>query len=195
MSSPAATSGPLVLADAVPPVVSTAVRDAGLVLGAAALTGLAAQVVVPLPFTPVPLTLQTFAVLGTAAALGTGRALAAMLLYAALGIAGVPWFAGGGAGWGGASFGYILGFVLAGVVVGALARRGASRTPLRTAVAMAAGTAVIYAAGVPWLMAWTGMDLPAALAAGVVPFLVGDALKALGAAVLLPSAWRLVDRD
>ena len=195
MSSSAATPrslpSRLVLADALP---VGRTRDVALVVGAAGLVGLAAQVSVPLPFTPVPLTLQTFAVLLTGAALGTGRALAALTLYLLAGAAGLPWFAGGGSGVGGPSFGYILGFVLAATVVGALARRGVTRSPLRTALAMVVGTVLIYALGVPWLMVALDVDLGTALELGVVPFLVGDGIKALAAAGLLPAAWRLVER-
>ena len=81
--------------------------------GGAAFVGISAQVVIPLPFTPVPLTLQTFAVLLVGAALGTWRGIASMVVYAAAGTAGVPWFSAGSSGWGGASYGYILGFIVA----------------------------------------------------------------------------------
>ncbi len=107
----------------------TRVANIVLVLGGSAFVGISAQVIIPLPFTPVPLTLQTFAVLLVGAALGTWRGVASMVVYAAVGIAGVPWFSGGSSGWGGASFGYILGFIVAAGVVGRLAERGATLTP------------------------------------------------------------------
>lgn len=182
---------PRVLADLVP---GGALRDVALVAGAAAFTGLAAQVAIPLPFTPVPLSLQTFAVLLSAAALGPYRAGAAMLLYLAAGVGGVPWFAEQRSGVGFPSFGYIVGFMLAAVVVGALARRGADRSVAGTAATMVLGNLVIYAAGVPYLAFAIGVDLPTALALGAAPFLVGDALKILLAMGLLPSAWRLAGR-
>jgi biotin transport system substrate-specific component len=180
---------PRVLADVVP---GGAVRDVALIVGAAAFTGLAAQVAIPLPFTPVPLSLQTFAVLLSAAALGPHRAAAAMLLYLAAGVGGVPWFAEQRAGIGFPSFGYIVGFVLAAVVVGALARRGSDRSVLGTAATMVLGNLVIYAAGVPYLALAIGVDLPTAVTLGAAPFLVGDGLKIVLAAGLLPAAWRLV---
>lgn len=185
-----------VLADVLP--ASTAararVRDAALILGGAALTGVAAQLAVPVPGSPVPVTGQTFAALLVGAGLGARRALASLGLYAAAGVAGMPWFAEGGSGAAMPSFGYILGMLLAAVVVGALARRGGDRGVLRTAGTMAVGTAVIYAVGVPYLALATGMSLGQAAAAGLVPFLIGDALKAALAMGALPAAWRLVGR-
>lgn len=179
---------PRVLADLVP---GGAARDVALVAGAAAITGVAAQVSIPLPFTPVPISLQTFTVLLSAAALGPYRAGAAMLLYLGVGVIGVPWFAEQRSGIGFPSFGYIVGFVLAAVVVGALARRGADRSIGGTAATMVLGNLVIYAVGVPYLAVAIGVDLPTAVALGVVPFLVGDGLKILLATGLLPAAWRL----
>lgn len=189
--SSAATARPVVLADVLPRGLA---RDAALVVGFAGLTGLAAQVSIPLGFTPVPLTLQTFAVLTTGAALGARRALASIALYAVAGVAGVPWFAGGQSGLGGASFGYVLGFVLAAVVVGAIADRGATRSSLRTLVAFVVGSALVYAVGVPWLAASLGVGLGKALSLGATPFLAGDAIKALAAAGVLPLTWKLVER-
>lgn len=177
----------LVLADAF---ARTSARSVGLVLGGAALVGLAAQVVVPLPGTPVPFTLQTFAVLLVGAALGRGRAVASMTLYAVAGAAGVPWFADGSSGIAMVSAGYILGFVAAAALVGSCAERGGDRTVLRTTATMLAGTAVIYAFGVPVLMQATGMGMGAAIAAGVLPFVVADLIKVAAAAALLPAAWK-----
>jgi biotin transport system substrate-specific component len=187
----AAAARPAVLGDLVP---GRLVRDVALVVGTAVFVGIAAQVSVPIPGTPVPVSGQTFAVLLSGAALGLGRDAAAMLLYALAGMVGVPWFADGASGWHMASFGYIIGFVLAGAVVGALAARGGDRSPLRTVGTMALGLVVIYAAGVPWLMAWTHSDLGKALSMGVRPFLIGDAIKIALAAGLLPGAWRLLRR-
>ncbi|MEU2389737.1 biotin transporter BioY [Streptomyces sp. NPDC007369] len=180
-----------VLADLLP---ASRARDIALVVGGAALTGLAAQIAVPVPGSPVPVTGQTFAALLVGTALGARRGFLALGLYALLGSAGLPWFANGTSGAGGASFGYVLGMLLASTVVGALARRGADRSVLRTAGAMALGSAVIYAVGVPYLALSTGMSLGAAVAAGMTPFLIGDALKALLAMGLLPAAWKLAGR-
>lgn len=181
----------LVLADLLP---GQAVRDATVVMTAACFVGLMAQIAVPLPWTPVPLTGQTLAVLCAGAALGPVRALSAMALYAAAGVAGLPWFADGQAGWGGASFGYVLGFVVAGAIVGALAARGADRSPLRAVPAMLLGTVTIYAVGVPWLMASLHVGIGEAIQLGVRPFLGGDLVKVALAAGLLPLAWRLAER-
>ena len=180
-----------VLADVVP---GGLVRDAVLVLGGAAFVGLLAQFAIPLSFTPVPLTLGTFAALLTGAALGSLRGLLSVGLYMVAGMAGVPWFAGHASGYGFPSFGYVIGFVAAGALVGWLAQRGADRTVLRTAGLMVLGNVVIYAVGLPYLMAATGMDLSTGLAKGVVPFLLGDAIKIAVAAGLLPAAWKLVQR-
>ena len=179
---------PRVLADLVPGAI---VRDVVLVLAAAALTGIAAQVSIPLPFTPVPISLQTLTVLLAGAALGPVRGGLGMLLYLVAGMAGVPWFSEQQSGFAFPSFGYIVGFVVAAVVVGELARRRADRTILGTAAMMVVGNLLIYALGVTWLAVSLGVDLPTALGLGAVPFLVGDALKIALAAGLLPAAWRL----
>ncbi|MFC7624567.1 biotin transporter BioY [Microlunatus sp. GCM10028923] len=184
--------GPRTLADVIP---GGLVRNLVLIVGAAGFVGLAAQVKLYLPFTPVPLTLQTFAVLLSAAVLGGNRAAASLGLYLALGVAGVPWFANQASGWAFASFGYLLGFVVAAYLVGRLAERGADRTPLKTAGLMVLGNVVVYAAGVPWLMAFLGADLGKALTLGVAPFLIGDVIKIVLAAGLLPATWALVRRS
>jgi biotin transport system substrate-specific component len=185
----------VVLADVLP---GDRVRDVVLVAAFAALTGLAAQVAVKLPFTPVPITGQTFAVLLGGAALGWRRGLAGMVLYLAVGLTPwVPWFAEGKGGTEmlqAPSFGYILGFLAAAALVGWLAGRGWDRTPPRTVLTMAAGNLVIYAFGLPWLMASLGVGLAKGLELGVTPFLAGDALKILLAAGLLPGAWALAGR-
>lgn len=167
-------------------------RSVALVLGGAVFVGLTAQVAVPLPFTPVPLSLQTFSVLLVGAVLGSRRGVASMALYALAGVAGVPWFSQHQSGWAFASFGYVVGFVLAAWLVGRLAERGGDRTVLRTAGTMVLGNLAIYAVGVPGLMLATGLPLGRALLAGVVPFLIGDALKIALAAGLLPATWKLV---
>ncbi|MEU2775139.1 biotin transporter BioY [Streptomyces sp. NPDC007162] len=179
-----------VLADLLP---ASRVRDAALVVGGAALTGLAAQIAVPVPGSPVPVTGQTFAALLVGTGLGARRGVASLALYAAAGLVGVPWFAGGTSGLS-VSFGYILGMILASAVVGALARRGADRGVLRMAGTMVLGEAIIYAIGVPYLAYAAGISASAAIAAGLTPFLIGDALKAALAMGALPTAWKLADK-
>jgi biotin transport system substrate-specific component len=173
-------------------------RDLSLMLGFSLLTAVSARLVVPLPFTPVPVTGQTFAVLLTGALLGGWRGCGAMLLYLLEGMAGLPVFAAtspsglGLAALLGPSGGYLIAFPLAALVVGLLAERGWDRTPARMLAAMAAGSAVIYALGAGWLSWYVG---PAgAVAKGILPFLPGDALKAVLAAGLLPLSWRVTGR-
>lgn len=180
---------PLVLADLLP---GTLVRDLVLVLGAAGLVGALAQVSVHLSFTPVPVTGQTLGVLLAGTALGWKRGAAAMSIYAVAGLIGVPWFAGHTSGYVGASFGYILGFVLCAALCGYLAERGADRTLLKSVPAMVAGEVVMYGVGVLWLAVDLHVGAGRAVALGLTPFLVGDAIKAGLAAGLLPGAWRLV---
>jgi biotin transport system substrate-specific component len=158
------------------------------------LTGLAAQVSIHTPLTPVPFTLQTFAVLLTGAVLGPLRGVLSMLLYLAAGVVGVPWFASHAHGWGGPSFGYILGFVVAAGVVGELARRGNDRQVLSTVGLMALGSAIVYAFGATWLASDLHVGAQKAVDLGVTPFLVTDALKLAAAGLVLPGAWRLVRR-
>ncbi|KDN85546.1 biotin transporter BioY [Kitasatospora cheerisanensis] len=186
-----------VLADLLPQAstrIGARARDLALVAGGAALTGLAAQLSVPVPGSPVPVTGQTFAALLVGTALGARRGAAALGLYLAAGAAGLPWFAEGSSGAGLATFGYVIGFVLAAALTGALARRGADRSPLYTAGAMALGSLVIYAVGVPYLA--FALDVPLARAAslGMYPYLVGDALKMVLAMGALPLTWKLVGR-
>ncbi|QMU68104.1 biotin transporter BioY [Streptacidiphilus sp. P02-A3a] len=196
MSLATATSRPgTVLADLLP--ASTRARaqarDLALVVGGAAITGLAAQISLPVPGSPVPVTGQTLAVLLVGTALGARRGVASLALYLLAGMAGVPWFAAGSSGLG-ATFGYVIGFVAAAALVGALARRGADRGPLRTAGAMVLGNLTIYAFGVSYLAASVHVSLAKAASLGLYPYLVGDALKIALAMGLLPAAWKLVGR-
>jgi len=184
-----------VLAEVLPEMLT---RSGVTIVLAAGLTALAAQVSVPVPGSPVPVTGQTFAVLLTAAALGPARGLAAQVLYLAAGLAGLPVFAGAGHGPGvvfGATGGYLAGFLAAALITGYGARRGADRSPARTLVLFAVASAVIYLIGTTWLCLDTGMSASAGIAAGVTPFLPGDAVKALLAAGLLPGTWRLLGRS
>jgi biotin transport system substrate-specific component len=194
MSTATAAASPrtgTVLADLLP---ASRVRDVALVAGGAALTGLAAQIAVPVPGSPVPVTGQTFAALLVGTALGARRGLLSLALYALAGLAGVPWFASGTSGVS-VSFGYILGMMLASAVVGSLARRGADRNVLRMAGTMVLGEAIIYAIGVPYLAYAADLSASVAIAAGLTPFLIGDAVKAALAMGVLPAAWKLADKS
>lgn len=167
---------------------------AGLVLAGSALIALAAQVKIVVAFSPVPLTGQTFAVLLVAAALGR-LGLASIVAYLIEGAVGLPVFAGGAAGAAymvGPTGGYLLGFALAAAVVGSAAERGWDRHLLTALAAMLLGEIAIYAGGLAWLARF----VPAGrlLDAGLIPFIPGDLVKMVLAALALPSAWRLVRR-
>jgi biotin transport system substrate-specific component len=193
MSSAALSSKRIVLADLIPGALA---RDAALVLGGAALTGLAAQVSIHIPsLTPVPFTLQTAAVLLTGAALGTVRGLLSILLYLIAGVAGVPWYAGHESGWGGPSFGYIIGFVVAAGVVGELARRGNDRSLMSTIGLFVIGDAILLTIGTVWLANDLGVSASKAISLGVTPFLIGDAIKLGVSALILPAAWKFARRS
>jgi biotin transport system substrate-specific component len=185
---------PRVLADLVPRVRA---RDAALVVAAAALTALCAQISFHLPGNPVPVTLQTFAVLLSGAALGANRGAAAMLLYVALGVIGLPVYAEGKHGVDiitGVTGGYLIGFLIAGWVVGRLAERRMDRTPVRALPLFLIGSAIVYLIGVPWLAVSAHMSLGGAISDGFVPFIPGDIVKAVAAGALLPTAWRFASR-
>lgn len=167
-----------------------------LVTGFALLTALFAQISIPLWFTPVPITGQTFAVLLSGAALGSRAGAASQALYWAMGAAGLPFYAGGEGGWTaatGATAGYLLGFIVAGYVVGYLAEQRQDRRFSTSLGAFLTGTFIIYVLGALGLMLtfpdWT---LEETLARGVTPFLPGDAIKLLLAAGLLPTVWKLL---
>ncbi|QWK11391.1 MAG: biotin transporter BioY [Thermoflexus hugenholtzii] len=171
--------------------------DAVLILGGSLLTALMARVEIPLPFTPVPITGQTFAVLLVGAALGSRRGALSMAVYLLEGALGLPVFAGGAAGLArlrGPTGGYLIGFIAAAFVTGWLAERGWDRRPATTALAMLTGNAVIYLFGLPWLAWFVGGFLgpKGALALGLLPFVPGDLLKLLLATLAFPSAWLLV---
>ncbi len=168
-------------------------RDLGLILAGTLFTAALAQVRIPLPFTPVPLTAQTFAVLLVGAALGARRGALSLGLYLALGLIGLPVFAGGASGAAyalGPTGGYLLGFVAAAWVAGRLAERGLERSLRTSWLPFLSGMLVIYACGAGWLALLLGLSK--ALILGVLPFLVGDALKIVLAALALPAAWKLV---
>jgi biotin transport system substrate-specific component len=182
---------PRVLADLVPRVRA---RDAALVVAAAALTALCAQISFYLPGNPVPVTGQTFAVLLTGAALGANRGASAMLLYILLGMVGLPVYADGNHGMDvvtGASGGYLIGFLAASFVVGRLAEARLDRRPVTALPLFIVGSAIIYVIGVPWLAISADQSVSWAISNGFVDFIPGDLVKAAAAAGLLPLAWKL----
>jgi len=167
-------------------VAGTVARETTAVLGVAVALAVASRIAVPLGFTPVPVTAQTFMVLVVGALLGARRAGAGALAYLLLGVAGIPWFATGGA-----TLGYIVGFAAAAWTVGRAA--GAGRLDRRGSalVVMAAAHALIYLLGATWLGLFLGTGPAAAFALGVAPFLLGDAIKVVVAAALAPALVRL----
>ncbi|MEE9476772.1 MAG: biotin transporter BioY [Roseateles sp.] len=191
-----------------PAQVSPLLRGAMLALAGSLFVALCAQITVPL--WPVPVTGQTFAVLSVGLVCGWRVGGAALLLYLIEGALGLPFFAGGAGGWAsvvGPSGGYIWGFVLAAALVGYLAERGWDRNVLRTAAALFLGNVVLYVPGLIWLAlfyAGPGQDYIAAtgattawgasINAGLLPFLLGDALKLALAASLIPAIWSLLHR-
>jgi len=169
--------------------------DAALVLGGSLFVALAAQVTIRLPFSPVPITGQTLAVLLVGALLGSRRGAWSLLAYLLEGLAGLPVFAGGASGPAyalGPTGGYLIGFVIAAFVVGWLAERGWDRRLGSTALAMVAGNVAIYACGLGWLSLFVGRQ---ALALGLIPFLAGDVVKLVLATTIVPLGWRLLGRN
>ena len=172
-------------------------RLAILALAGTALLTLSAKIQVP--FWPVPMTMQTFMVLTIGMAYGWRLGAATLLLYMAEGVVGLPVFAGtpekgiGIAYMLGGTGGYLIGFVLAAALTGWLAGRGWDRNPMTTALAMLLGNIIIYVPGLIWLGSLFGWDKPI-LAWGLTPFLLGDAVKLVLAAAVMPMAWRAVRR-
>ncbi len=172
------------------------IREAALVLGGSLLIAAAAQLQIALPFSPVPITAQTFVVLLMAALFGSKRGSATVLTYLTLGTLGLPVFAGGAVGimrLVGPTAGYLAGFLAAAYVVGLLSERGWDRKLWTAATGMIIGNAIIYAAGILWLSRFVGWE--AVLRTGFLPFLPGDALKIVLATVLLPTGWRIIGRS
>jgi biotin transporter BioY len=163
--------------------------DAGLVIAFSLFTGLMAHIAIPLPFTPVPITGQTFAVLLCGALLGARLGTASMLLYITEGAVGLPVFA---AAKGATTYGYLAGFVAAAFIVGWFADLGWTKDLPRTIVAMIAGEIAIYFFGLLWLAHF--VPPTKVLDFGLYPFLIGDAVKLAAAAIVLPAGWRLSRR-
>jgi biotin transport system substrate-specific component len=169
-------------------------RDLVLILLGTFFVAALAQIEIPLPFTPVPITGQTFGVLLVGAALGSKRGAASLASYLAMGIFGLPFFAGGAHGWDiviGATGGYLMGFIAAAYVIGLLAERGLERNIRTSLIPFLVGTIIIYICGVSWLSIVLG-SFSKAIAAGLIPFLIGDAIKLIAASLMLPGAWKLV---
>ncbi len=192
---------PLTLRQAVVPRTNVAV-EALLVAGGILFIAASAQVSIPLWFTPVPITGQTFSVLLVGSAYGAMRGGITLLGYLAAGIAGLPFYAEGASGWDvltGFTGGYLVGMLAAAVLTGLLAQHRWDRRFATATSSMLSGNVLIYALGLPWLAYKLGEagfpnGLNATLEAGLYPFIVGDLLKLYLAAALLPAAWRLVKR-
>lgn len=191
---------PLTLVDVVLPQRRT-LHNVILIVLFSLLLGVSAQIAIPLPFTPVPITMQTLMVLLTGMLLGSRLGSITILAYLAEGLAGLPVFAGGTSAWSpsnipgvpvllGPSAGYLVGFVFAAALVGWLAERGWDRVWWTTALAMVLGNGVIYAFGVGWLSTLLGVST--AISAGMLPFLIGDVIKIALAVIALPGGWALV---
>jgi biotin transport system substrate-specific component len=169
--------------------------DALLVVAGAGLVAAAAQFEIMLGFTPVPISGQTFAILLVGASLGPVLGASSLLLYFFVGLAGAPVYSGGDGGWEivrGATGGYLVGFIVAAALVGWLSQRQWDRRFNSAVAAMLCGSVVIYAFGLPWLAYERGWGAQQTLEAGLYPFVVGDLAKLYLAAVLLPSAWKLI---
>ncbi len=171
-------------------------RDSLLVVGSSILFALSAHVSIPLPFTPIPFTLQPLAVVLIGAALGSKRGALAALLYLIEGATGLPVFAKGG---GllyllGPSAGYLWSYPIACFVVGWLCERGLDRRFLTSTLAMLPGILIIYVIGVSWLAVAYHLSLMQAIIEGMLPFIAGDLVKVVIAAALLPSLWQILRR-
>jgi len=187
-----------VLADRVFP--RTLVMDIVLVVAGAAIVTILAQVSINLK--PVPITGQTLAVLLVGSTLGWARGGLALVLYAVLGLVGLPVYAPQADGshltgllaLAAPSFGYIIGFIPSAALVGWLAERQWDRKILKAIVTFVAGSVVVFAIGLPWLAVVLHTDLPTTLQYGLYPFIIGGIIKAAIAAGLLPLAWWGADR-
>ena len=203
-TAPLTISPERVLADLLPKRASRTsalTQDVVLVVGFALLTALAAQIEIPLGFTPVPLTGQTFAVLLAGAALGMRRGALSQLVYWFAGLTGLPFYSGGAGGWKsgtGATLGYLVGFIVAAGAIGYLAEKKQDRNFATSLPAMLAGSAIVYMFGVAWLA--HNLEVPVfngeenAINWGLTPFIAGDLVKLAFAGLLTPLAWKLVDK-
>ena len=164
------------------------VYDVAVVIGGSLLIALGAQVSARLPFSPVPITAQTLAVLAVGACLGRRRGALSVLAYLAQGLAGLPIFAGGMSGLAylrGPTGGYLVGFVVAAYITGALAERGWDQRVGTAFAALLLGTLALYAVGLTWLAVFVGVK--AVLPLGLYPFIPGDLVKIVCATLVLPA--------
>ena len=171
----------------------TLLYNALMVMGASVFIALASRITIPIPFSPVPITSQTLAVLLTGTLLGSKRGALSVFAYLTAGASGLPVFAGGGAGIAyllGPTGGYLVGFVIAAYVTGLLAEKGWDRRIFTTALAMAIGNVIIYLCGLCWLASFVGINRVFAL--GLYPFIPGDLVKLIIATILLPTAWKMI---
>ena len=168
------------------------IKDAFFVLSFAILTGICAKLKIEIG--PVPITMQTFAVLLSGALLGSKKGALSQIAYLLMGLAGVPWFArGGGMAYSfSPTFGYIIGFILASYLVGWLCERGFDREIKRTILAMLVGNVLLYIPGILWLARFVGFEK--ALEVGLYPFIFGDLLKIFLASLFLSISWQLVKK-
>ena len=174
-------------------------EQVGAVLFVTLLTAVAAQISIPLPFTPVPFTFQPMVVLLGAAALGPRLGMSSQMLYLALGFAGMPVFAAspllpqGAARLLGPTGGYLMAYPFAAFAAGWLAQRGFDRRYVTAVIAMVCGLAVVFAGGILWLTIASrpAISFSSALAVGFVPFIVPDLVKLLAAAAVMPGLWRI----
>ena len=177
---------------------NTALRHAVLVVAGIAILAVSAKISVPM--WPVPITMGTFAVLALGAAYGPRLGLATILGYMLVGALGFNVFAGSGGDVNGLAYmmagtgGYLVGFVLATIALGYGATRGWDRSVLKMVGLLFLANALIYVPGLAWLMHLYGMDLSAAVNAGMLPYLVGDAVKLALVALLLPTAWKMLKK-
>ena len=161
------------------------------------LTIISAQVVIPLPFTPVPMTLQTFAILFGSAAIGPYKSTMAQFIYLLIAAIGFPVLAsdkGGVEALFGATAGYLFAFLVSSYVVGHVAKQLSTRKFINVFVGFFLGTFLIYFFGATWLAFYTGNGLAYGISKGVLPFVLGDIVKALLAASLLPVTWKLIKK-
>ena len=168
-----------------------------LVLAGSVLIALSAQIAVPLPFTPVPVTGQTFAILVVGMALGSRRGALAVMAYLMEGASGLPVFAGGTGGLPvlmGPTAGYLFGFIPAAFATGWLAEHGWDRNPISTALAMLIGNAIIYIPGLIVLGTMLNATPSVTLGYGFLPFYLGDAMKLVLAAAAMPLAWKFLGK-
>lgn len=169
--------------------------DITLIVGGSLLIGLCAHIKVWLPFSPVPVTGQTFAVLMLGVLLGARRGCLAVLAYIIEGAAGLPVFAAGvgPAALLGPTGGYLFGFIPAAYITGSLAEKGWDRRFGTTVLTMIFGNLAIYSFGLIWLGCLTGFNAMV-LTLGLYPFIIGDSFKIILAAILLPSGWKMLER-